>query len=88
MSEKIHDVSADWAKRALVDEAKYKAWYAKSVADPAAFWAEHAKRIDWMKPFTKVKNTSFEASGDQSGYMSGSEPCVTRCRPEPSGWIV
>src|SRR4051794_2947993 len=33
--------------------------YAQSVSTPAAFWAEHGKRIDWIKPFTKVKNTSF-----------------------------
>ena len=33
--------------------------YAQSVADPDAFWSEHGKRIDWFKPFTKVKNTSF-----------------------------
>ena len=34
--------------------------YASSVSTPDAFWAEHGKRIDWIKPFTKVKNTSFE----------------------------
>ena len=34
--------------------------YAASVADPNAFWAEHGKRIDWIKPFSKVKNTTFE----------------------------
>ena len=59
MSDKIYDVPADWAKRAYVDAAKYKEMYAASVKDPDAFWAEQAKRIDWIKPFTKVKNTSF-----------------------------
>src|SRR3954447_23459300 len=45
MSEKIYDVSSDWAKRAFVDDAKYRAMYASSVADPNAFWAEQGKRI-------------------------------------------
>ena len=60
MSEKFYAVSNDWAKRAFVDEAKYKAMYAQSVNDPTAFWGEHGKRIDWIKPFTKVKNTSYD----------------------------
>ena len=59
MSEKIYDVPADWKRRAFVDEAKYREMYAASLKDPNAFWAEQAKRIHWMKPFTKVKNTSF-----------------------------
>ncbi|MDO9442751.1 MAG: acetate--CoA ligase, partial [Beijerinckiaceae bacterium] len=60
MSDKIYDVSAEWARRAFVDDAKYKAMYAQSIDDPAAFWGEQGKRIDWFKPFTKVKNTSFD----------------------------
>jgi acetyl-CoA synthetase len=59
MSEKIYDVSAEWAKRAFIDSAKYQEMYARSVEDPNGFWAEQAKRIGWMKPFTKVENTSF-----------------------------
>jgi acetyl-CoA synthetase len=60
MSEKVYGVSADWARRAYVDDAKYKAMYAQSVENPDAFWGEHGKRIDWFKPFTKVKNTSYD----------------------------
>ena len=59
MSQKIYEVPAEAAKRALVNAEQYKKMYAASLADPNAFWAEHGKRIDWMKPFTKVKNTSF-----------------------------
>ena len=46
--------------RAFIDDAKYKEMYARSVPDPDGFWAEQGKRIDWIKPFTKVKNTSFD----------------------------
>ena len=57
--EKIYDVPADWFKRAWIDDAKYREMYAPSVSDPKGFWAEHGKRIDWIKPFTKVENVSF-----------------------------
>jgi acetyl-CoA synthetase len=46
MSEKIYDVPAEWAKRAFVDQAKYKEMYAHSVTDSDRFWADHARRID------------------------------------------
>jgi acetyl-CoA synthetase len=59
MSEKVYDVPADWAQRAWADDAKYREMYARSVADPIRFWAEHGERIDWIEPFTKVKNASF-----------------------------
>ena len=60
MSDKVYDVPAEWRKRAYIDEAKYKEWYARSIKDPNGFWAEQAKRIDWIKPFSKVKNTSYD----------------------------
>ena len=60
MSEKVYAVSDEWKKRAFVDQAKYEEMYAHSVKDPEGFWAEHGKRIDWIKPFTKVKNTSYD----------------------------
>ena len=61
MSEKIYDVPADWAKRAWVDHAKYRDMYARSISDPNGFWTEQAKRVGWIKPFTKVENTSYRA---------------------------
>ncbi|MEY3553176.1 MAG: acetate--CoA ligase [Pseudomonadota bacterium] len=60
MSEKIYAVSEDWARRAFIDDAKYKQMYAQSVQTPEAFWDEQGKRIDWFKPYTKVKNTSYD----------------------------
>jgi acetyl-CoA synthetase len=59
MSEKIYPVTPDWKQRAYIDDAKYLELYARSVADPESFWADEAGRIDWIKPFTRVKNTSF-----------------------------
>jgi acetyl-CoA synthetase len=60
MSEKIYAVSKAWAKRGLVNDAKYKKMYKASIADNEGFWAEHGKRIDWFKPYTKVKNVSYK----------------------------
>src|SRR6266851_2980969 len=60
MAEVTHDIPAEWKTRAYVDEAKYQAMYQASIKDPDKFWGEHAKRIDWIKPFSKVKNSSFD----------------------------
>jgi acetyl-CoA synthetase len=59
MSDKIYEIPAEWSKRAFIGAAEYKKMYDSSLADPNGFWAEQAKRIHWMKPFHKVKNTSF-----------------------------
>ncbi len=59
MGEAIYPVPAEWAETALVNEARYQEMYRRSVEDPDGFWREEARRIDWIKPFTKVKETSF-----------------------------
>ena len=59
MSE-IYPVSAETKARALIDAEGYAELYAHSVNDNEAFWSEQAGRIDWIKPFTKVKDVSFE----------------------------
>ena len=59
MGEAIYPVPAEWAETALVNDARYQDMYRRSVDDPEAFWREEAQRIDWIKPFTTVKETSF-----------------------------
>jgi acetyl-CoA synthetase len=56
----VYDVPANWAERAHVNASKYSSMYASSVSAREIFWAEHGKRINWIKPFTKVKNTCFD----------------------------
>ena len=79
----IFDVPADVAANALVDNAQYEKLYAESVADPDAFWGEHGRRIDWMKPYSKVKNTHY-AKDDVSikwyedGTLNACVNCVDR----------
>ena len=54
-----HAPSAAFAASAHVNAERYDAMYAASIADPEAFWGEQGKRIDWIKPYTKVKDTDF-----------------------------
>jgi acetyl-CoA synthetase len=75
--------SAEFAANAHIDAAKYKEMYAASIADPEAFWGEHGKRIDWIKPYTKVKDVSF-APGNisikwfEDGTLNVCANCVDR----------
>jgi acetyl-CoA synthetase len=83
MSETVHPVPAEWAARAYVDQDKYDEMYAQSMTDPEGFWAEQAQRLDWITPFTKVKNTSFEAPDVsikwfEDGVLNIAANCVDR----------
>jgi acetyl-CoA synthetase len=56
----IYPVPADFAARAHVDQQSYERIYAESVEHSAKFWAETAKRLDWIRPPTKIRDVSFE----------------------------
>ena len=93
MSERIYEVSADWTKRAYVDDAKYREMYARSLKSPGEFWAEHGRRIDWMKPFTKVKNVSFDPHNVsikwfEDGVTNVALNCVDRHLPKRANQIA
>ncbi|APX88854.1 acetate--CoA ligase [Brevirhabdus pacifica] len=57
---KTYPPSAEMAAAAHADKATYDQMYADSVKDPAAFWGEQGKRLQWMKPYSKVKNVTYE----------------------------
>ncbi|MEQ8256593.1 MAG: acetate--CoA ligase [Roseovarius confluentis] len=59
MSDKTYAPSADFAANAHVDAAKYDEMYAASIKDPEAFWGAQGKRIDWIKPYSKVKDVDY-----------------------------
>ncbi len=46
--------------KANLNAARYQEMYAASIADPEAFWGEHGKRLDWIKPYTQVKDVSWD----------------------------
>jgi acetyl-CoA synthetase len=83
MSEMLYKVPENWPAQAYVDDARYRDMYAQSVRDPEGFWGDHGKRIDWIKPYTRVKRTSF-APGNVSiewfgdGTTNVSLNCIDR----------
>jgi len=80
---KTYAPSADMAANAHVDAAKYDEMYAASINDPDAFWGEHGKRIDWIKPYTQVKDVDY-TFGNVSinwfadGTLNVSANCIDR----------
>ncbi len=78
----IYKVAPEWAEKAWCDNDTYLAMHQQAVDDPESFWAEHGKRINWMKPYTQVKDTSFE--GDvhirwfHDGTLNASANCIDR----------
>ena len=82
MSQKTYKVLKDAKSRALIDDETYQKWYEQSITDPDTFWGEHGKRIDWFKPYTKVKNTSFTGKVSikwfEDGLTNVSYNCIDR----------
>ena len=75
--------SDDTVARAHIDAQGYARMYAASVSDPEGFWAREGQRIDWIKPFSKVKNTSFEPGKIdirwfEDGTLNVSANCIDR----------
>ena len=56
----IYPVPADFAAKAHVDQPSYQRIYAESVEHSASFWADTAKRLDWIRPPTRIRDVSFE----------------------------
>ena len=80
---KTYPVPAGFAANANLTPEKYREMYAASIADPEAFWGEHGKRLDWMTPYTTVKDVSWE-TGDlhvkwySDGILNVSANCIDR----------
>jgi len=83
MSESLIPVPEEWKKRAFMTRAQYEAAYAASVKDPDAYWGKEAARLDWVKPFTKVKNVSWDPDNlsikwFEDGALNVSANCIDR----------
>mgnify|MGYP003671493927 FL=1 len=80
---KTYPVPADFAAKANLTPEKYREMYATSIADPDGFWGEQGKRLDWMTPYTVVKDVSWE-TGDlhvkwySDGVLNVSANCIDR----------
>ena len=74
---------SDMAANAHADRATYEAMYKESIEDPQGFWKKHGQRIDWIQPYTRVKNTSFTPGNIdirwfEDGTLNVSDNCVCR----------
>ena len=84
MSERaLYPVAEEWKRGTLCDGETYRSMYERSVADPEAFWAEHGKRIDWIRPYAKVKDVSYAADDLRirwfhDGTLNVSANCIDR----------
>jgi len=79
----VYPVPADLAASAWVDNDKYLEMYKQSIDDPEGFWGEQGKRLDWIKPYTKVKNVSYASSNVsikwyEDGTLNTSANCLDR----------
>ena len=77
------EVPAEIAANSHIDEVKYKSMYDASIADPDAFWGEQGTQLQWSKPYTKVKNTTYEhpdvsIKWFEDGELNVSENCIDR----------
>ena len=79
--DEIFPVPDDWAHRAFADNDKYLAMYQQSIDDPNTFWREQGKRIDWFKPYTKVKNTTYGTTSQLNGMK------MALSTPHTTAWI-
>ncbi|WP_028774652.1 acetate--CoA ligase [Shewanella waksmanii] len=82
-TQSLYKVPSDIAANAHINEEQYKKMYQESIVNPDGFWREHGQRIDWIKPFTKVKKTSFDdhnlsINWFYDGTLNASANCLDR----------
>ena len=83
MSDKTYPPSDEFAANAHVDAATYRKMYPASINDPEAFWAEEGKRIDWIKPYSRVKDVNFDFGNVsikwfEDGTLNVAANCIDR----------
>ncbi len=83
MSDTLIPVPEAWKTRAYIDPEKYDDRYVASITDPNSFWGEEGRKLDWIKPFTIVKDTSFRLHDFhirwfEDGTLNVSVNCVDR----------
>jgi acetyl-CoA synthetase len=83
MSQKIYPVPPSFAAAARIKREDYQRLYAESIRDPQGFWSREGKRLDWTKPYTKIKDVSFDAKDFRvrwfyDGQLNVSANCLDR----------
>jgi len=75
----IHPVPEGWKQRAWIDNERYLVEYQRSIDDPEGFWAEHGKRLDWIKPYTEIKDCSYTGDVSIRWFADGTLNAATNC---------
>ncbi len=83
MDEKIYYPDLTNSKSFKIDKNKYKEMYQESISNPEEFWRKMGNRIDWITPFSKVKDTSFSHDDVsikwyEDGSLNVSYNCIDR----------
>jgi len=85
-------VPESFAKSAWVDEPGYREMYCRSIEDPEGFWGEQGRRLDWITPYTQVKDTSFDDDIHIRWFYDGTlnvcANCIDRHLPERADQIA
>ncbi len=73
----------EWIKRALINKSGYEAKYKKSIKNNEEFWKKEGKRINWIKPYKKIKNVKYSKDEVyikwyEDGTLNASENCIDR----------
>jgi len=81
--EKIFKIKNEWAKEAYVNNEEYEKKYKESISENEVFWAKEGKRIDWIKPYTKIKDVKFSNKNVNikwfyDGTLNASINCIDR----------
>ena len=81
--DKIFKVNDEWSKIAHANKEIYETKYKKSLEDNDAFWAEEGKRIDWIKPYSKIKDVIYSKAKTEikwfyDGTLNASYNCIDR----------
>lgn len=72
-------IAGDLAKTAKITAEKYAQMYKQSVEEPEKFWGEHGKRLDWIKPYTQVKDVDFKDNARIRWYYDGTLNACYNC---------
>ena len=86
MTQKTYPPSSEFSKNAHVNAQGYQEMYSASIKDPDAFWSNHGKRVDWIKPFSIVKNVTYaypkvSIKWFEDGTLNVAANCVDRHLP-------
>ena len=82
-SELIYKVKKEWIKKATINKSAYEEKYTTSLKDNDTFWKKEGKRINWIKPYTKIKDIKYSKSEVKikwfyDGTLNASANCIDR----------